>query len=89
MKVEHLRQYLPLPPCSNKWKREHRKRSGLERPNSRLADGRMLHSHYLRGQGNMGLKIIISMTMMLAAANVAIQSQRPEQVRSLIKALAA
>ena len=76
---------------SNKWyrKRKYRKRSGLERLNSRLADGCMLHSHYLRGQGNMGLKIIISMTVMLAAANVAIQSQRPEQVRSLIKALAA
>ncbi len=89
MKVEHLRQYPPLPPCSDKWKRKHRKRSGLERLNSRLADGCMLHGHYLRGQGNIGLKIIISMTVMLAAANVAIQSQRPEQVRSLIKALAA
>ncbi len=89
VKVEHLRQYPPLPPCSDKWKRKYRKRSGLERLNSRLADGCMLHSHYLRGQGNMGLKIIISMTVMLAAANVAIKSQRPEQVRSLIKALAA
>ena len=89
MKVEHLRQYPPLPPCSYKCKRKYRKRSGLERPNSRLADGCMLHSHYLRGQGNMGLKIIISMTVMLVAANVAIQLQRPEQVRSLIKALAA
>ena len=80
MKAEHLRQYPPLPPCSDEWKREYRKRSGLERPNSRLADGCMLHSHSLRGQGNMGLKIIISMTVMLAAANVAIQSQHPDQV---------
>ncbi len=89
MKVEHLRQYPPLPPCGDKWKRKHRKRSSLERPNSRLAEGCMPHSHYLRGQGNLGRKIIISMTVMLAVANVAIQSQRPEQVRSLIKALAA
>ena len=52
-------------------------------------DGCMLHSHYLRGQGNMALKIIISMTVMLAAANVAIESRPPEQVRLLTKALAA
>ncbi len=77
------------PPCSDKRKREYRKRSGLERLNSRLADGCMLHSHSLRGQGTLGLKIITSMIVMLAAANVSIESQRPEQVRSLIKALAA
>ena len=42
VKVEHLRQYPPLPPCSDKWKRKYRKRSGLERLNSSLADGYML-----------------------------------------------
>lgn len=88
LKAEYFRQSPPLPPSSYKWKRKYSKTSGLERLKSRLADGCMLHSHYPRGQGNMKLKTVISMTLMLAAADVAIESHRLEQIRSLIKALA-
>ena len=55
----------------------------MERINSRVADGFMLHSHCLRGRKSMALKITISMAVMLAAANFAIQCNQPEQVRSL------
>ncbi len=60
----------------------------MERINSRVADGLMLHSHYLRGRKAMGLKITISITVMLAAANFAVQCNQPEQVRSLVLSLA-
>ena len=79
--VDNLRQRPSLPPSSRKWKRLYSKRSAMERINSRVADGFMLHSHCLRGRKSMGLKITISMTVMLAAANFAVQCNQPEQVR--------
>ena len=87
--VDNLRQRPSLPPSSRKWKRLYRQRSAMERINSRVADGFMLHSHYLRGRKSMALKITISMTVMLAAANFAVQCNQPEQVRSLVRSLAA
>lgn len=87
--ADNLRQHPALPPSSLKWKRIYRHRSALERINSRVADGFMLHSHYLRGRKSMGLKITISMTVMMAAANFAMQLNQPEQVRSLVLSLAA
>ena len=85
----NLRQHPALPPSTLKWKRLYRKRSAMERINSRVADGFMLHSHYLRGRQSMELKITISMTVMLAAANFAMQLNKPEQIRSLVLSLAA
>ena len=61
----------------------------MERINSRVADGFMLHSHYLRGKQSMGLKITVSMTVMLATANFAMQLNKPEQIQSLVLSLAA
>lgn len=61
----------------------------MERINTRVADGFMQHSHYLRGQDSIGLKIAVSMTVMLAAANYAMQLNRPAQVHSLVLSLAA
>ena len=87
--VDNLRQCQSLPPSSRKWKRLYRQRSAMERINSRVADEFMLHSHYLRGRKSMGLKITISMTVMLAVANFAIQCNKPEQVRLLVLSLAA
>ena len=87
--TDNLRQRPALPPSSLKWKRIYRKRSAMERINSRVADGFMLHSHYLRGRQSKGLKITISMTVMLAAVNFAMQLNKPEQIRSLVLSLAA
>ena len=87
--TDNLRQHPALPPSTLKWKRLYRKRSALERINSRVADGFMLHSHYLRGKRSMGLKVTVSMTVMLAAANFAMQLNKPEQIRSLVLSLAA
>ena len=84
-----LRQRLALPPSTLKRKRLYCKRNALERINSRVADGFMLHSHELRGKQSMGLKITVSMTVMLAATNLAMQLNRPEQTRSLALSLAA
>ena len=87
--ADNLRQHPALPPSTLKWKRLYRKRSAMERINSRVADGFMLHSHYLRGKQSMGLKITVSMTVMLAAANFAMQLNEPEQIRSLVLSPAA
>ena len=53
--ADNLRQLPALPPSTLKWKRLYRKRSAMERINSRVADGVMLHSHDLRGKQSMGL----------------------------------
>ena len=87
--VDNLRQRPSLPPSSRKWKRLYRQTSAMERINSRVADGFMLHSHYLRDRKSMGVKITISKTVMLAVANFAVQCNQPEQVRSLVLSLAA
>ena len=87
--ADNLRQRPALPPSTSKRKRLYRKRSALERINSRVADGFMLHSHDLSGKQSMGLKITVSMTVMPAAANLAMQLNRPEQTRSLVLSLAA
>ena len=71
--VDNLRQRPSLPPSSRKWKRLYRQRSAMERINSRVADGFMMHSHYLCGRKSMGLKITISKTVMLASANFAVE----------------
>ena len=89
MEADNLRQRPALPPSTSKWKRLYRKRSALERINSRVADGFMLHSHDLRGKQSMGLKITVPMTVMPAAANLAMQLNRPDQTRSLELSLAA
>ena len=89
VEADNLRQRPALPPLTLKRKRLYRKRSAMERNNSRVADGFMLHSHDLRGKQSMGLKITLSMTVMPAAANFAMQLNRPEQTRSLALSLAA
>ena len=91
--TEGLKQYradgvTALPPCSYKLKRMYRKRSSLERLNSRLADVCMLRNHCRRGIRSVEFKFNISMEVMLAAANVAIESQRPKQTRSPVRNLA-
>lgn len=87
--ADNLRQHPVLPPSTLKWNRLYNQRSAMERINSRVADGFMLHSHYLRGQRSMGLKVTISMTVMMAAANFALRMNQPKEVRSLVLALAA
>ena len=83
VEADNFRQRPALPPSTLKWKRLYRKRSAMERINSRVADGFMLHSHDLCGKQSMGLKITVSMTVMPAAANLAMQLNRPDQTRSL------
>ena len=87
--ADNLRQRPALPPSTSKRKRLYRKRSAMERINSMVADGFMLHSHDLRGKQSMGLKITVSMTVMPTAANLAMQLNRPDQTRSLELSLAA
>ncbi len=87
--ADNLRQHPVLPPATKKWNRLYHQRSAMERINSRVADGFMLHSHYLRGKKSLGLKVTISMVVMMAAANFAMQLNKPDEVRSLVLSLAA
>ena len=48
-----------------------------------------MEDHFIRGQKRMALRISMSMTVMLAAACFAIESGKPERMRSLVKDLAA
>ncbi len=86
---DHLRDCGALPPSTCKWKRLYRERTACERLFSRIADGFLMEDHYIRGQKRMALRISMSMTVMLAAACFAIESGKPERMRSLVKDLAA
>ena len=61
----------------------------MERINARMEDRFMLHSHYLCGRQSVVLKVSVSMTVMMAAADFAMQLNQPEQVRALALSLAA
>ncbi len=87
--VDNLRQHPSSQLSTLKWKQLYNQRSATARINSRVADGFMLHSHGLRGKESMGLKVTVLMSVMLAAANFAVQLNQPEQVRSLMLSLAA
>ena len=87
--ADHLRNGGPLPHNSYKWKRHYRRRSALERINSRIDNGFLMHDHFLRGQRQMELRVGLSLTVMLAAACSAIKAGKPAQMRSLVRPLAA
>lgn len=57
--------------------------------NSRVFIGFMLHSYYPHDRMSLGLKVTLSMIVMMATANFAMELNRLEQIRALVMLLAA
>ncbi len=79
------RRFLPLPRSSYKFKRLYKKRTAVERVNSRLDVSFGFERHFIRGQQKMQLQVGIALVVMLAMALGRIRQGQPERMRSLIE----
>ena len=68
------------------FKREYKKRTALERINSRLDVSFGFENHYIKGMKKMRLRCSMAMMVMLAMALGRVREKKIEDVRSLVKA---
>jgi len=79
------RIFTPISRSSYAWEREYRKRTAVERVNSRLDVSFGFEKHFIRGQKKMGLRVGLALCVMLAMAVGRIKEGRQELMRSLVK----
>lgn len=77
------RIFTPIARSSYKWKDEYKKRTAVERVNSRIDLCYGFNKHKIRGQRKLELKMGISLCIMLATAVGHIKAEREERMRSL------
>ncbi len=78
------RLFPPIPRNSPKWKRLYKKRTSVERVNSRLDVSFGFERHFIRTMKKMKLRTGIAMIVMLAMAVGAIKAGQKEKIRSLV-----
>lgn len=83
---KNRRIFTPLARSSYQFRREYKKRTALERINSRLDVSFGFENHYIRGMNKMQLRCSIAMMVMLAMALGRVREKRLEDMRSLVKA---
>jgi hypothetical protein len=81
------RLFVPVARSSYKWRHEYKKRTGVERVNSRLDVSFGFEKHTTRGMKKMRLKVGLALVVMLALAVGAIESGGKEKMRSLVDCL--
>ena len=86
---EKLRTFAAWPKHTYRWKRLHKKRSALERINTRVGRDFQLEHHYMRRLETMQMRVALSLSVMLAIACTSIREGHPQRMRSLILPLAA
>jgi len=79
------RIFTPVSRSSYAWEREYKKRTAVERVNSRLDVSFGFEKHFIRGQKKMELRAGLALCVMLAMAVGRIKEQRQELMRSLVK----
>ena len=85
---EDRRVFTPLARSSYRWKSIYRKRTAVERVNSRLDVSFGFERHYIRGLQKMQLRCSIALCLMLAMALGRIKEKQKEKMRSLVQAVA-
>jgi hypothetical protein len=86
--AENRRVFTPLARSSNRWETVYKKRTAVERVNSRLDVSFGFERHYIRGLGKMRLRCSIALCVMLAMALGRIREKQEEKMRSLVQAVA-
>ncbi len=79
------RIFTPLARSSYAWEREYRKRTTVERVNSRLDVSFGFEKHFIRGQKKMEIRVGLALCVMLAMAVGRIKKEQAELMRSLVK----
>jgi len=80
------RVFCPLPRSSPRWKQIYKKRTAVERVNSRIDGGFGFEHHFIRGLKKMKLRMGLSLMVMLAMALGRIKQQQEDRIRSLVRA---
>ena len=83
---EDRRVFLPLARTTYRWEDLYRKRSAVERVNSRLDVSFGFERHYIRGMKKMRLRVGLSLVVMLAMALGRVKEKRRDRLRSLVQA---
>lgn len=86
---QDMRMFPPVPRNTKTWKEEYNKRSAVERVNSRIDGGYQFDRHTIRGFTKMNCRMTLALTLMLAMAHGWLQADKPENIRSLVRAPAA
>ncbi len=79
------RIFTPVARSSYAWEREYKKRTAVERVNSRLDVSFGFEKHFIRGLKKMELRVGLALCVMLAMAVGRIKEQHQELMRSLVK----
>jgi hypothetical protein len=85
---EDRRVFTPLARSSYAWKRAYKKRTAVERVNSRLDVSFGFEHHFIRGLKKMKLRCCLALCVMLAMALGRVKEKQQEKLRSLVKAAA-
>jgi len=83
---EDRRVVTALGRSSYKWKDLYKKRTSVERVNSRLDVSFGFEHHFIRGRAKMKLRMGLALAVMLAMALGRVKEKQREQMRSLVKA---
>ena len=85
---EDRRIFTPLARSSYAWKRAYKKRTAVERVNSRLDVSFGFEHHFIRGLKKMKLRCALALCVMLAMALGRVKEKQQEKLRSLVQAAA-
>jgi hypothetical protein len=83
--AEDPRVITPLPRSSYRWANLYKKRTSVERVNSRLDVSFGFEHHFIRGLKKMELCCSLDLCVMLAMALGRVKEKRPDLMRSLVK----
>lgn len=85
---EDARIFSPVARTTYKWPELYKKRTAVERVNSRMDVSSGFEHHFIRGQAKMRLRCGLALIVMLAMAAGRIKEKRPDLIRSLVTAAA-
>jgi hypothetical protein len=80
------RIFTPIARSSYRWKQLYRKRTSVERVNSRLDVCFCFEQHFIRGQKKMKLRMSLALVVMLAMALGRVKDKHKDRIRSLVQA---
>jgi len=79
------RIFTPLARSSYKWKTVYKKRSSVERVNSRLDESFGFEKHFIRGIKKMKVRCSLALIVMLGMAYGRVKEKQPDKLRSLVQ----
>jgi len=78
------RVFTPMARPSYAWKKAYKRRTAVERVNSRIDQVLGFEEHFIRGQKKMKVRLGLALMVMLAMALGWLKAGRPEMIRSLV-----